>query len=715
MNKHPGMYRRSRIQLSVFCLLLILSGTLHHAVSETFTILPSTADDTACPNESQCFTVSQYASNSSLSSNMSNITLELQPGTHSLNFPLTVNDISSFTMRGINATLLCVKNSTDFYFSAIEYVYLGGISFVNCGGQSSIVNHHVKDVGNFTLENSTFRTDEPFYIRSANYVLIANSTFTNSPRGVFSIIASPLILRIRDCVFSDNIQTLTSTSRVRAVITSTALRSSVTIENSIFKNNHMSTVLTSGAFQGRGQSLTIINSTFVNNTGGRFGAGAITLRYRSVVISGSSFRDNTGLRSAGAVTIRSLRSTDTITALISQSVFLNNTATGGDLLGGAVYVSASNSSITIHQGTFVDNNGTSVGALSFVTDDSHILVNRSTFLGNTGHDRADGGAVAVQGLNVSLIVKRSAFTRNKIEGSGGVLSLSGYFPMISIKQSEFTKNNAGDRGGVISVFLEQHGDAELVISSSVFSNNSAHSCGVLEVTSSLFRQERTLHSQNVQVNASIFTSNVQTSSIIGSGVMCLAYTNATIVHSNFSHNSGSGHAGALLMEQGMLAVEGSVFGNNMAGGDGGVIYGCRNFTGVFNQTVFTNNCAVDSGGVMYLTDSQVTIFDSTIGFNQAGRGGAIAIFRGSLEIENSNVFNNTAEFGSVIIVGDGAEVNVSDRSLVSVDPIMTLGTTNCILCTTEKMSSDAVSLSALSSSIFIMTSIIVFLKYYNIY
>ena len=118
------------------------------------------------------------------------------------------------------------------------------------------------------------------------------------------------------------------------------------------------------------------------------------------------------------------------------------------------------------------------------------------------------------------------------------------------------------------------------------------------------------------------------------------------------------------MEQGMLAVEGSVFGNNMAGGDGGVIYGCRNFTGVFNQTVFTNNCAVDSGGVMYLTDSQVTIFDSTIGFNQAGRGGAIAIFRGSLEIENSNVFNNTAEVGSVISACNGAEVNVSNHFLI---------------------------------------------------
>ena len=496
MNKHPAMYIRSRIPLSFFCLLLILLGTLHDALSEIFTIVPSTADFTSCPNESRCFTLSQYASNSSLSSNMSNITLELQPGTHSLNSPLTVSDISSFTMSGINATLVCVEN---FNVSAIEYVYLGGISFVNCGGHSSIFEHHILDVGNFTLENSIFQTDEPFYILWANNILIANSTFTNSPRGVFSI-SSPLILLIRHCVFSDNIQASTSSI---GVIRSSGTRSSVTIENSIFKNNHMNVDLASGAFKGNGQSLTIINSTFANNTGGRFGTGAVALRYRSVLISGSSFRDNTGLRSAGAVTIRS-RSTETVTALISQSVFLNNAATGRDLVGGAVYVSGSKSFITVHQGTFMDNNGTHGGALGFFIDDSHILVDQSIFVGNAGHDRANGGAVRVLGFNVSFIVKQSTFTRNKIEVSGGVLSLSGYFPIISINQSNFAKNTAKDRGGVISVFYhEQRGDAELEISNSVFSNNSARKCGVLEVYSAT---EHTLHGRNVQIIKSVFTS-----------------------------------------------------------------------------------------------------------------------------------------------------------------------------------------------------------------
>ena len=164
------------------------------------------------------------------------------------------------------------------------------------------------------------------------------------------------------------------------------------------------------------------------------------------------------------------------------------------------------------------------------------------------------------------------------------------------------------------------------------------------------------------------------------------------------------------MKQGMLVVEGSVFDNNRAGRDGGVIYGLRNFTGIFDQTVFTNNRVAGSGGVMYLTDSQVTIFNSTIRFNQAQRGGAVAIFRGSLEIENSNVFNNMADMGSVISACNGAEINVSDRLFVSIDPTRT--TANCILYATEKMSSDGVSygkLSAFSSSISIMTSIIILL------
>lgn len=705
MNKRPAMsHRGPRISPSVFHLLLILSGTLHDGVSETFTIVPSATDDTSCPNESKCFTLTQYASNSSLSSNLSNITLELQPGTHSLDSPLIVSDISSFAMRGENATLLCVEK---FNVSYTEYVYLGGISFVNCGGRSSIFEDHIQNVRNFTIENSIFKMDEPFYIDSTNYILVANSTFTGSPRGVFSI-SRPLILHIRDCVFSDNIQA--SASSIGVITSSGSSRSSVTIENSIFKNNRMNTDHTSGAFMGTGQSITITNSTFANNSyGGQFGAGAITLGYQSVVISGSSFRDNTGVKSAGALNLVWPDTAETV-VLISQCEFLNNTATGASLLGGAVYVSVGKSSITVHQVTFMDNSGTHGGALGFIADNLYILVDQSIFVGNAGHDRANGGAIEGLGYNVSLVVKQSAFTNNRVDESGGVFYLSGDLPIISINQSTFTKNTASDSGGVISVFyLEQRGDAELVISNSVFSNNSASRCGVLHVRASTFRQEHTLYGRNVQVNRSIFTSNIQTGTF-GSNVICLTNTNASIVHSNFSHNSGSGHAGALFMQQGMLAVEGSVFDNNRAGRDGGVIYGHRNFTGIFDETVFTNNRAADSGGVMYLTDSQVTIFNSTIGFNQAQTGGAIAIFRGSLEIKNSNVFNNTADVGSVISACNGAEVNVSDHFFVSIDPTRT--TRNCILYATEKMSSDAVSyyghyLLALSSSIFIMASIII--------
>ena len=494
-----------------------------------------------------------------------------------------MSDISSFTMRGTNATLLCAEK---FNFTAIEHVYLGGISFVNCGGRSSIFEWHVLEIGNFTLENSNFRTDEPFYTRSTGNILISSSTFTNSPRGVFSI-SSTLILQIRDCLFADNVQASSSSD---GVISSSGARSLVTIENSIFKNNRMISDFTSGGFEGSGQSLTITNSAFVNNTGGRLGAGAVYSGYESVVISGSTFRDNTGVRGAGAVTIGAVRNN---VAVISQSMFLNNTAFGSSLLGGAVYVASDRSSITIRQSTFMNNNGTQGGALGFATDNSSILVDWSNFVGNTVHNRGNGGAIEALGSNVSIHVKQSLFTHNQVEGSGGALSLQGDLPIITINQSQFFSNVANDAGGAINVFYsQQRNNAELMISNSVFSENSATSCGAFGVTVSLFRRENKLRSRNVQIETSEFRSNRETGRQFGSGAMCISYTNASIAHSKFSNNSGPVFGGVLTMEQGRISVEGSVFHNNKAGRDGGVVYGRINFTGVFNRSVIMRGTMV---------------------------------------------------------------------------------------------------------------------------
>ena len=639
-------------------------------ICERFTIVPS--PESFCPEEvtgGSCFTLTQYASNSSLGSELDNITLELQPGSHNLESPLLVPDISSFTMRGmLNVTLCCVQR---FAFSATKSVYLVGINFINCGGHNSIVESHIHRVKSFILEDSTFQTNGPFYISSSSSVLITNSVFTHSQIGVLMFTRSPVV--IRNCTFSSNVQT-SRTSQGGVVV---ADQSSVTVENSIFKGNHMYGDYGSGAICGDGKKLTIVNSTFINNSAaGRLSSGALDLTYESVLISGSTFVNNVG-RDRGAVYISGRRNSVTI---INQSSFINNTVTDEFKNGGAVYVSADRSSVTVKQSTFMSNNATSDGgALFFIVNASSIVLDQSTFINNTGGNLASGGAVDILGYNQSVTVKQSVFESNS-GGSGGAMVLRGDYTTISINQSMFTNNMANQGGGAVFVFyFEQSNNAVFVITNSVFVYNSASRCGVLEMFSSTRGEEQSLYSRTVRVDASVFMSNGGTRDFSVGGVMCLRNTNISVLNSNFSHNSVANNAGVLQVGDSTVTVESSFFDNNTAGEDGGVIYG-SNFTGSFNQTVFTNNRAGDNGGVMYVINSQVTIHDSTIGFNEAvNRGGAVAIFRGVLEIGETNIHDNGARLGGAISACS-SEVTLSDHLFVSVDST----SEKCTLYATEE-------------------------------
>ena len=149
-------------QFKTFTLLLFVLTAVHYVACETFIIVP-TENSTLCPESEICYTLNEYASmNSNLSgSDLDTITLELQPGTHTLDVPLAVRSISSFTMRGNNATLECEQR---FNVTHAESVTLRGISFISCGCQDSIFESNTFAVTNLVFEDSSFQSDESFYI-----------------------------------------------------------------------------------------------------------------------------------------------------------------------------------------------------------------------------------------------------------------------------------------------------------------------------------------------------------------------------------------------------------------------------------------------------------------------------------------------------------------------------------------------------------------------
>ena len=82
--------------LHSFTLLLFLFSSLARATSETYRIVNNPSHLQACTQQ-QCFTLSQFASNSSHHI-FSSTTLSFSPGSHYLTVNLTVSDVVNFSM-----------------------------------------------------------------------------------------------------------------------------------------------------------------------------------------------------------------------------------------------------------------------------------------------------------------------------------------------------------------------------------------------------------------------------------------------------------------------------------------------------------------------------------------------------------------------------------------------------------------------------------------
>ena len=126
------------------------------------------------------------------------------------------------------------------------------------------------------------------------------------------------------------------------------------------------------------------------------------------------------------------------------------------------------------------------------------------------------------------------------------------------------------------------------------------------------------------------------------GGMCINKASAVFSDNTFSHNTATGNAGALRVDDcDTVTIERSKFSNNIAQGDGGGIYSYHfstNYT--ITQSSFANNRAGGDGGVMYMesTSSQVKIRKGTFNYNiAADRGGVIAINGSTLLINGANV------------------------------------------------------------------------------
>ena len=203
---------------------------------------------------------------------------------------------------------------------------------------------------------------------------------------------------------------------------------------------------------------------------------------------------------------------------------------------------------------------------------------------------------------------------------------------------KFKNNTAATEGGGAIYSNGQY--VNITLTSSTFHNNSASYCSVLDVDN--------YKHFSVNLTNSIFTYNTASGQTIGGGVACIRNASINIIDSTFKHNFANHHAGVFYIDESQTTVDGSLFINNSAALDGGVFYTYVHASDyIIRRSQFSENMAGDDGGVMLI--GRLNCYVSTIfDFNSAGdRGRVVAIIASSMlmEINRTNIFNNTAQFG----------------------------------------------------------------------
>ena len=100
-------------------------------------------------------------------------------------------------------------------------------------------------------------------------------------------------------------------------------------------------------------------------------------------------------------------------------------------------------------------------------------------------------------------------------------------------------------------------------------------------------------------------------------------------------------------------------------------------TPLIRRSQFSENMARGSGGVILIgrLNCYVSIDETIFDFNSAGdRGGVVAIIDSSMlmEINGTNIFNNTAQFGGVISAYNSQVTLLEHGLFVTMEPLLPL-------------------------------------------
>lgn len=618
--------------LKVSIILIVLSVIIAHVASDNVYIVSSPNQD--CPQQaSTCLTLQQYITGNYTTNFTSLQILSGIHRIHSNNTNISMSNIYSFEVNGINAMIIC--NSNYLKFINIDVVSIRGVRLMGCTGI------RFNSIRVLSMHSTHFEHHGPVIINSIFNATLMNLSITDGHK----LLVYNSTLLVRTTLFS-NLTVSDDYFECHQDPHGGAIRmdnSNVTIEESLFTNNCAYCVNSGwgGAVYANNSTLNIAYSYFTGNQA-YVGGGAISADHSEVQVNGSYFSYNTALENGGAI------QTQHVTQ-IERSVFIKNCSfiRNNAHQGGVLYVAGNSNTVNISQSTF-DSNVANItgGTLYIMGNRSVVVIYKCDFLNSRAQK---GGTLNFIGSNSSIYIVASNFKNSKAVQTGGTLQVLVDSTSISIHLCNFSNNTADITGGAI--YLEGY-LSDLRLADSTFNNNSAARCAVLEVVGADY----------VNLINGNFIHNTAKRGYTSGGVACITNGSTNITNSIFYHNEALGNAGVLSTKGSyLLVILDTIFKSNRAGNDGGVAYIRNTYSTAISNSSFQRNEASENAGVLYIENSILSIFDSSFNSNKAGRNGGVIYWNTILPGKSIFVEVFHSNFSSNQAVEDGGVMHVSSR------------------------------------------------------
>ena len=230
------------------------------------------------------------------------------------------------------------------------------------------------------------------------------------------------------------------------------------IDRSMFISNRAGS---SGGVISSSDTVSVMNSSFINNTAFIGGVVHTSSRFVNVSLVGSVFSNNSAI-SCGVVYVEEYGFIQETYRFIN-STFNRNVATVRR--GGVGCIR--NADILVSNSTFADNSAaTNAGVFSL--ENSQLTIVDSTFDDNTAGER--GGALHTYLSSSNFTISRSSFTNNEAGSDGGVLNVGRAGSRVSVNESVFGYNRAAVSGGIVAI----NGSSVDIENSLVFNNTARY-------------------------------------------------------------------------------------------------------------------------------------------------------------------------------------------------------------------------------------------------